>query len=80
MAIGVLQALVRERVEHEQALVQLRMLADTLDQRLALPANLADDAQPRPGPGGPGALECVQQIRMVLARFDGADHQEYRVF
>lgn len=76
--VCVLQALVGEVVEHEQALVQLRMLPHPFHQRLALPADASGDAQPRLRTLGPGTLEGIQQVTVVLPRLDGADHQEYR--
>ena len=78
MGVCVLQALVGEVVEHEQALVQLRMLPHPFHQRLALPADASGDAQPRLRTLGPGTLEGIQQVTVVLPRLDGADHQEYR--
>ncbi|MNF76598.1 hypothetical protein D3C84_587150 [compost metagenome] len=79
MGIGMLQATIVELVEHEQPAIQLRVLADSRHQLVALPADPSDDAQARPGTLGPQALERIQQVRMVLARFDGADHQVHRV-
>ena len=56
------------------------MLADPLDQRIALPTDAPGNAQPCARAFGPSQLEGIEQVGVVLARLDGADHQVHRVF
>ncbi|MNV31592.1 hypothetical protein D3C71_1229040 [compost metagenome] len=71
------EAGVAQVVEHEQSLVQLRVITDPGQQCIAFPADSPGNAQPGIGACRPGPFEGIQQVVVVLARLDGTDHQKH---